>query len=129
MSAEFVISVDPTRNLLRITLGGFFERDEFVRFKAALLDAHRQLPCRANTHRALTDIRDMKIQSQEMVQAFQQLLAAPEHQAARTGFIVASSLARTQLVRAVDKREVRYFQNADEAEAWILAEEIDTRAA
>ncbi|MEG8041203.1 STAS/SEC14 domain-containing protein [Sphingomonas sp. LR60] len=111
--------VEPHRDLVRITLAGFFTPDDVERFVAARDAAHRQLRCGPNAHVTLVDMRAMQIQSQETVTAFQQVLADPRHTSRRLAFVVARSLARLQIKRAASEREAAYFTAVDEAEAWV----------
>jgi len=120
MQSEFNITVDPDHDLVRITLRGFFEMADIERFLIARDKAHKQLRSAPNQHATLVDIRDMKIQSQEIVAAFRHVLANPAHQSRRLAFVIASTLARMQVIRAVDEREARYFGTMEEAEAWVL---------
>lgn len=119
MSAEFSIEADPTQDLIRIRMAGFFTEADVLEFLAARRDAHAQLRCRLNQHVTLNDLRGMKIQSQEMVDAFRDLLADPLYRSRRLAFVVGPTLARSQLMRAVDGRNVRCFDDIRAAEAWL----------
>lgn len=121
MSAEYAFDVDVERSLIRIRMSGFFSDADISAFLATRADAHAQLRCGANQHLTINDIRGMKIQSQEVVEMFRQMLAAPQYKSKRLAFIVSRTLARTQLVRAIDSRDARCFENAWEAEAWLFA--------
>ena len=114
--------VEPQRDLVRITLTGFFTSDDVARFVAARDAAHRQLRCAANAHDTLVDMRKMEIQAQETVTAFQQVLADPRTRSRRLAFVVARSLARMQIKRAADTRTAAYFTTIDEAEAWLATD-------
>ena len=120
MSAEFSFEADPARDLVRIRMSGFFTTNDIRDFMAARAVAHRQLRCAPNTHFTLNDIRGMKIQSQEIVDAFREMLAGPEYRSRRLAFIVSPTLARTQLIRAIASREARCFQDAWQAETWLF---------
>jgi hypothetical protein len=124
MSAEFSFQVDPSCDLVRIRMGGFFTIEDIEAFLAARHEAHKQLTCPRNAHVSLNDIRDMKIQSQEIVDAFRAMLAAPDYRSRRLAFIVSPTLARTQVMRALDRREARCFEDPWRAEAWLFAKEI-----
>ena len=120
MSAEFSITVDPARDLVRIRMSGFFSAEDIQRFLDARREAHAQLTCSPNQHLTLNDVRDMKIQSQEMVEAFRSMLASDSaFRSRRLAFVVSPTLARTQLVRAVDRRDARCFEDPWAAEAWL----------
>ncbi len=129
MDANFEFSVDVPRNLVRITLGGFFSRDDISAFLAARERAHARLQCGPNEHYTLTDIREMKIQAQDIVSAWGDVLANPRFQSRRLAFVQASSLARIQLRRAAGNRFVRYFDSVSEAEQWLLNGDTEDAAA
>ncbi|MET0307559.1 MAG: hypothetical protein ABW023_02530 [Sphingomonas sp.] len=129
MSAEYSINVDPSRDLVRIRMSGFFSPADVEGFIAARREAHGQLTCRRNAHLTLNDLRDMKIQSQEIVDAFRAMLAAPEYRSRRLAFIVSSTLARSQLGRALGGRDARCFEDPAEAERWLLAARNEAEAA
>lgn len=124
MSADFSFQVDPSRNLVRIRMGGFFTLDDIEAFLAARHEAHQQLTCARNAHVTLNDIRDMKIQSQEIVDAFRAMLASPDYRSRRLAFVVSPTLARTQVMRALDRREAQCFEDMWRAEAWLFARQI-----
>ncbi|WP_218000369.1 hypothetical protein [Sphingomonas soli] len=119
MSAEFSIEADPARDLIRIRMSGFFTQADIQAFLAARREEHAKLHCGPNQHLTLNDVRDMKIQSQEMVDAFREILADPHFQSRRLAFVVSPTLARTQLVRALDDRYARCFEDSWAAEAWL----------
>ena len=120
MSAEFTVDAEPMRDLIRIRMSGFFTQSDILAFLAARRDAHARLRCPANQHLTLNDLRDMKIQSQEMVDAFRAVLADPLYRSRRLAFVVGPTLARTQLMRAAIGRDVRCFDDIWTAEAWLL---------
>jgi hypothetical protein len=68
-------------------------------------------------------MRDMKIQSQDSVIGFAELLANPKHQSRKLAFVVASSLARAQMKHAATGREAGYFTCPFEARIWLLTPE------
>ena len=125
MSAEYSFEIDSSRDLVRIRMGGFFLPEDIVAFRQAQRDAYRSLTCAPNQHVTLNDIRDMKIQSQDIVDAFRELLAAPDFHSRRLAFVVSPTLARTQVMRALDRRQARCFQDPWSAEAWLLSADYD----
>jgi len=130
MAPYFDISVDVARDLVRIRMGGFFTTDDIARFVVARDAAHGQLHCAPNQHMTLNDVRQMDIQTQESVLAFQAVLANPRHRSRKLAFIHASTLARMQLRRAAANRAVEYFATVEEAERWLFsAEDLSDRAA
>jgi hypothetical protein len=128
MSADFSITVEPERDLVRIRMAGFFTREGIAEFVESRRIAHAQLTCARNQHVTVNDLRGMKIQSQEIVEAFREMLAEPSYRSRRLAFVVSPTLARTQLTRAVAGRDVRFFEDSVLAEAWLFAAD-DARAA
>lgn len=126
MDGTFTFVVEPHRNLIRTTMTGFFDAQVFDRYLVARAAAFRELRCGPNQHLSLSDVREMKIQSAEIVAAFATMLAEPTYRSKRLGFIVATTLARIQLRRALGDRAgkgVEFFVDADEAEHWVLCGE------
>src|SRR5437764_10656607 len=123
MTATFSFEVDPERDLVRIRMGGFFRPTDIAAFLEARRVAHQALRCAPNAHLTVNDIREMSIQSHDVVDAFQAMLAAPEYRSRRLAFVVGYTLARAQVIRALESRQARWFEDPAEAEAWLLAEE------
>ena len=100
--ASFTIELDPSRDLVRIRLSGFFSVDDVGRFQAELQLAHRRLGCgRGGGPLTINDISGMAIQSQDVVARWSAFLADPAHRSRRLAFVVGSTLARVQLQRAI----------------------------
>lgn len=122
MHAHFSFKVDPARDLVRITMGGLFTLDDIAAFTEARREAHARLQCPANAHLTLNDLRELKIQPQEVVTAFREMLAAPHYRSRRLAFVLGQTLARNQLSRALASRDARCFDDPISAEAWLLSE-------
>lgn len=122
MSATFSFDVDPTRNLVRIAMAGLFTPEDILGFYEARRVAHTKLTCGPNEHVTINDLRGMKIQPQESVVEFQQMLGAPEYRSRRLAFVIGRTLARGQLQRALSGRgpDTRCFDTVAEAEAWLF---------
>ena len=122
MSATFSIHAEPERDLVRITMAGLFTPEDIADFYKARDVAHAKLKCRRNEHLTINDLRGMKIQPQESVAGFQQMLGAPEYRSRRLAFVIGRTLARSQLQRALANRgpDTRCFDTVAEAEAWLF---------
>lgn len=123
MKPWYDIDVDVARDLVRIRLGGFYTVEAIEQFRLARDLAHTKLRCAPNQHMTLTDISEMAIQSQDIVLAFQRLLADPVARSRKLAFVHGSNLARMQVQRAASNRFMRTFNNPHEAEAWLFAED------
>lgn len=115
------IVADPTCDLVRITLAGFFDDHAIAEFLRLREREHARLRCGPNQHLTLTDVRGLAIQTQDMVARWGAVLAAPEYRSRRLGFVTASTLARMQLQRAIGSRDAQVFTDLAEAEAWVLS--------
>jgi hypothetical protein len=124
MSAQYTISVDPARDLVEITMSGFFTPEDVARFVRARDEAHRKLTCAPNAHLTINDISGMKVQAQEIVGAFQAVLATPSARSRRLAFIVSRTLARMQVVRALNGRDARCFEDRALAETWLFTDPV-----
>ena len=129
MSAEYSIEVEPQRDLVRIRMSGFFASEDIEGFLEMRRAAHRNLTCGRNQHVTLNDIRDMKIQSQEIVDAFRAMLSDPVYRSRRLAFVVSPTLARTQLARTIAGRNARCFEDFWTAEAWLFGPAEEAAAA
>jgi len=120
MPARFTFAIDRPRGLIRISMSGLFTGQDVADFLFARRRAHAALGAVPGGHLTLNDVRAMKIQPQQTVAAFRDLLANPEFPSRRLAFVVAPTLARTQLARALDTRKARCFAGVEDAEAWLL---------
>src|SRR5690242_6327843 len=104
MDASFSFTVDPGRDLVRIQMAGLFTPADITAFLEGRRQAHARLRCAPNRHLTLNDLRGMKIQLQEGVAMFRELLADPAYRSRRLAFVASQTLARSQLMRALDGR-------------------------
>lgn len=124
MKDKFSIAIDPSRDLVRITMAGLFTLDDVRDFYEARREAHERLGLPKNAHLTLNDVRELKILPQETLAAFFEMLADPDYHSRRLAFVIAPNLVRAQVGRALAGREnARCFDDAIEAEAWLLEEE------
>jgi hypothetical protein len=128
MSGEFQIDVDVPRSLVRITMSGFFSEADIHAFLAERAAAHKLLCCGPNEHLTINDMRAMDIRSQEAVESFRSILAAPEYRSRRLAFVVTGALSRMQLLRTISGRDARCFDDPWAAEDWLFSEH-DAQAA
>jgi len=126
MSAGYTFDVDPSRNYVRLRMHGFFTPEDLPAFIAARREAHVRLTCAANAHVTLNDIRELKIQSKEIVDGFSRMLGDSAYHARRLAFVITPGLLRTQVMRALAGRDdARCFESKRNAEAWLFVPNID----
>ncbi len=128
MSDKFTFTLDRDRGLVRISMHGFYSLKDVAAFFKARREAHAALGLPRNAHLTLNDLRDMKIQQQEVIQAFQQGLAVPEEKARKLAIVVDAAMARGQANRAINSADTQYFTDIESAEAWLFAEERSVAA-
>lgn len=129
MAAHFTVRAEPSRDLIRISMSGFFSQDDIQAFCDARASEHAHLTCGPNQHVTLNDLRAMKVQAQDVVAAFQHLLADPAYRSRKLAFVVDRTLARSQLMRALNGRTAKCFENRAEAEQWLFAHDPEMVAA
>jgi hypothetical protein len=110
-------------------MSGFFNPDDIQAFCDARAAEHGRLTCGPNQHVTLSDLRAMKVQAQDMVAAFQDLLADPAYRSRKLAFVIDRTLARSQLMRALNGRTAKCFENRAEAEQWLFAHDPQMAAA
>ncbi|USI72581.1 hypothetical protein [Sphingomonas morindae] len=121
VSGWYRIEVERAQDLVRLTLGGFFEEAEIRALSVEFLAATRQLACGPNRHLTLCDIRGLNIQGQDIVAAFGQFVGNPTVRSRRLALVTAPSLARLQAKRLTQARDdVAFFDEESRAMAWLL---------
>ena len=120
MNAEFSVLVDRRRGALRVSMGGFFVPADVARFAEEVQRKLDQLGLPPNAHLMLCDVRRMKIQAQDIVAAFGQIVGNPRYRSKRLAFVTGSSLARLQAQRLPAREGVAYFSDPAAAEAWLF---------
>lgn len=122
MSGQFTIALDHARRLIHVTMSGFFEAEDVLRYRAAIGEATEALGGTPQTQLMICDIGGMAIQKQDIVGAFHSFMSEPRYAGRRVAFVVASTLARQQLQRAVGTREVAMFATHMQAESWLTGQ-------
>jgi hypothetical protein len=119
MQATHLVTAYPDRDLLRITLTGFFGRGDVAAFDRARLAAHTRLTCGPNRHLTLVDVRDLKLQAQEIVGLFRAMITHPATRARRLAFVTGCSVVRMQVRRLIERDDIACFADPIAAEAWL----------
>ena len=124
MNDKFSITADRAHGIIRIVMTDLFTLDDVRAFYEARRHAHEELGLAKNAHLTLNDVRGLKILPQDTLAAFGEMLADADYHSRRLAFVVAPTLVRAQVARALDGRDnARWFEDPAEAEAWLLAEE------
>ena len=123
MHPKFSIAVDPSRDFVTIVMTGLLMPADVADFFEARRKAHRQLRCAPGRHLTLADLRAMRIMPRETVEAFSALLTDTGSRARRAAFLIAPTLVRGQLLRALAGRDARCFTDPGLATTWLLEED------
>lgn len=123
MTDKFTFTLDRARGLVRISMQGFYTVEDVAAFLDARREALAALGLPRNAHLTLNDLRAMKVQPQDVIQAFQKGLAVPEEKARKLAIIVDAAMARGQANRAINSADTRYFTDLESAEAWLFEAE------
>lgn len=129
MNANHLVTAFPDRDLLHITLSGFFGPADVAAFNRARIAAHARLTCAPNCHVTLVDIRDMKLQAQDVFATFRRLIAEPGTRARRIALVTGCSAVRMQARRLLDGDDIACFADIGDAEAWLMAPALAHRLA
>ena len=119
MPSSYLVTAHPERDLLRITLAGFFDPAGLAGFDRLRHAEHQRLRCAPNRHDTLVDVRDLKLQARDVVEAFRAMIAEQDTRARRLAFVTGDAAIRMQLRRIVDRPDIRCFADLPAAEAWL----------
>lgn len=119
MEASFKVIAETDKDMIRLTMSGFFAESDIRRMRTALMVALTELHCAPNQHKTLCDIRRMQIQSQESVTLFQQLVGSEPVRSRLLAFVTSATLARLQARRLTSRQGVQFFSDMQEAADWL----------
>ena len=119
MAGHHHIRIVPERSLVRLTMAGFYEREDVDGLARDVAAAVAALGCAPHQHLTLADIRDMAIQSQTAVDGFMGLVGSHGVRSRKLAFITSRSLARMQARRLTSRPDVEFFDDVPSAEAWL----------
>ena len=85
--------------------------------------AVQRLESRGIRYDILSDARDFGVQSKEITEAFDRMMARhADYGTRRTAIIVSSHLSRMQAQRVMSAPDIRVFLGYEEARDWLLAD-------
>ena len=119
MPASYAVTASPDRDLIRITLSGFFDPAGLAGFDRARRAAHARLRCAPNAHDTLVDVRALKLQAQDVVETFRAMIADPATRARHLAFVTGDAAIRMQVRRLIERDTIRCFADLFAAEQWL----------
>ena len=118
----YSITYRPTLNLLDIAWHGLFTPDAIAHYAQAVWDRFRAEGLRAGAYRLRMDMSQSAVQTQEALAAFRaQFQDFPR--ASRIAIVTPSAIAKLQVRREMTQSYLRLFETADEALAWLAADD------
>lgn len=109
----FTIATDPSHNLLRITLNGFWDPDTFEDFKREARDAALSLPCTPGDHYVIADASGAAIQSQKIAELLSHYMTGKTF---RFAFVTGNAVIKMQAKRLFRETGVIIAESVEEAE-------------
>jgi hypothetical protein len=114
------IEVDAGRNLVRLTLNGFWQIETVRAFATDEQAAVASLSCGKGEHLVLADLSHFTIQSQEVVSMCKAFIDGATNTAKRLALVAGPGLARIQYKRVMGRDHMQLFQTVAKAEAWLF---------
>lgn len=117
----FKIEIDVPRKMLTIQLGGYWTLEELERFDAARRVALQRSGWASGDYVCLVDLRGHEVQSQEVVARAQACFTAEDIVPRRLATVIPRMLAKMQVSRVLKNQKEWYFNDVEEATAWLLS--------
>lgn len=113
------ISSLPFRQLVIAELSGFLSVQDVTDFEQQKTAAARSMGLGSGEFDVLVDTMQCAIQPQEVIAAFQHMIANTTCRARRVALVHAASLARMQAQRALNRENVALVDSRAEALEWL----------
>ena len=115
------LSTEPTRKLVRATMGGFLTVADVEQFSVDEQAAVREMGFGSGEFDLLVVTLGSVVQTQDVMEAFAQLLANSPLKARKIATVRNGALTKMQSRRLVNVRSnYQVFDTVEEAEAWLL---------
>jgi len=128
MTAKYSIAANKPLAILHVTMWGFFVMADVDCFTRDLKLALADLNAMPNQHRMLCDLRQMKIQAQDIVAAFGAIVGSADVRSRRLAVVTGKSLVRNQAIRLIDREGVSYFDTIESARRWLREQDLNDAA-
>ena len=119
----FVISADPARKLLRVTLQGFWDASTIEAYDKAIAAAGAHMAaagCPLDQLLALVDTRGASAQSQDLIARYKDRFQDPRRHPHRLATVVSSALLKRQVER-IGLPNQRIFADERDALEWVMS--------
>lgn len=120
--APYTFRIHPARKEVCLTISGFWDAATLADFSVDLYGAIATLGCPLNEHLLCCDVSRAAIQSQDIVRAFQKLIAEGPTHARRLALWTDHPLSRMQARRLLSVRNnIAVFESESDARRWLVA--------
>ena len=114
----YTIKTHPLLKLVELEMSGFFSMEEATRLYEDEQRAVASLSPQGH-YVLLIDLSALKLQSQDVIARFQDMLNDAPRTASRIALVTGESVARMQARRLADRVRLRLFDRRAEAMAWL----------
>ena len=119
----YQIEASPTDRLICIRMIGGFTLDEARECAAAKEAAVQELGPPFDAHSSLVDVRDLRIQTQDVFAIFTSFVANTKHKSRKIAIVGGEGTARMQFRRVAEREplrdDMRFFTAVEEARGWL----------
>ncbi|MFZ2994941.1 hypothetical protein [Sphingobium sp.] len=117
------LSTQPQHKMVIAHMSGLMTIAEIDQFERDKESAILSMGCAPNDYVLLVNTADCVIQTQQVVAAFQNLVANSPTKSKRVAIVQASSLARMQAQRVMIRDAAKIVRSEEEGVAWLLSQE------
>ena len=119
----YEIETSPADRLICVRMIGGFTLDEARECAAAKEAAVQELGPPFDAHSSLVDVRDLRIQTQDVFAIFTGFVANTKHKSRKIAIVGGEGTARMQFRRVAEREplrdDMRFFTAVDEARGWL----------
>ncbi len=126
----YEVEINHADRIIFVRMGGVFSLEEAIACAAAKESAVESLGPPYEAHSSLVDIRDLRIQPQEIFAVFTNFVATTKHKSRRIAIVAGEGTGRMQFRRVAEsaplRNDMRFFTGVQEAHEWLKSDEGDT---
>ena len=124
----FEIETNRADRIIFIRMAGVFSVEGALACAAAKEAAVDSLGPPYDDHSSLVDIRDLRVQPQEIFAVFTNFVATTKHKSRKIAIVGGEGTARMQFRRVAEsapmRADMRFFTDGDEARDWLAEDKV-----
>ena len=124
LNKGFAISLDTTRNIVKVQAWGFWDVDLVKKYQKAFTEKLRELRANGNEWYALIDVREFLPRSEEVQQMMNDhIITMQKEGMQKIGYLGERSMVQIRLNRQFREEEMKmsaFFESEYEAIRWLL---------